>query len=71
VIGGKIYVSGGRVSGDKRCLQTLFVYDPATNRWTRKQDMPNVAWGGVTGVLNDQLYVLTCEVQEDCDEFAD
>jgi N-acetylneuraminic acid mutarotase len=65
VINGKIYISGG-VSGDKNYRKELYVYDPATNRWTRKQDPPNSQWGGVTGVLNNALYVLTCEGEEDC-----
>lgn len=66
VIGGKIYVSGGRQSGDKRYVQALFVYDPAANTWTRKADMPTETWGGMTAVLNDRLYVLTCVFEEDC-----
>jgi N-acetylneuraminic acid mutarotase len=70
VIDGKIYVSGGRMSGDKKYVNALFVYDPATNTWTRKHDMPEASWGGVTGVINRKLYVLTCEEAEDCSEFS-
>ena len=70
VIGGKIYVSGGRRSGDKRYEQALLVYDPATNTWTRKRDMPYATWGGVTGVIGNQLYVLTCASEEDCSEHS-
>lgn len=66
VIGGKIYVSGGRQSGDKRYVRALLVYDPARNSWTRKADMPTVTWGGMTAVWNNQLYVLTCTSEEDC-----
>jgi N-acetylneuraminic acid mutarotase len=69
VIDGKIYVSGGRQSGDKRYVRGLFVYDPATNAWTRKAYMPTETWGGMTAVLNGQLYVLTCEGEQDCDQF--
>jgi N-acetylneuraminic acid mutarotase len=57
VIGGKIYVSGGRISSIRTHAQ-LNVYDPATNKWTRKHDMPAPTWGGVTGVINNRLYVL-------------
>jgi N-acetylneuraminic acid mutarotase len=68
VINGKIYVSGG-VTKDKVFHRALYMYDPANNVWTRKQDIPSCCggvWGGMTGVINNQLYVLTCEVQEDC-----
>jgi N-acetylneuraminic acid mutarotase len=66
VINGKIYVSGG-VTRDKLFRRELHVYDPVTNTWTRKQDMPLTTWGGITGVINNQLYVLTCgERDADC-----
>jgi N-acetylneuraminic acid mutarotase len=60
VINGKVYVSGGRFnSSDHDGLPYLHMYNPATNRWTRKQDMPYGTWGGVTGVYGGKLYVLT------------
>jgi N-acetylneuraminic acid mutarotase len=58
VIKGKLYISGGY--GDNHGVRnTLYVYDPVTNQWTRKRDMPSCTYGGVSGVLNDQLYVLS------------
>jgi hypothetical protein len=45
------------------------VYDPTANTWTRKADMPTETWGGMTAVLNDRLYVLTCASEEDCSQF--
>src|SRR5215213_8780588 len=70
VINGKIYVSGGIV-GDKAFSDELWMYDPATNVWTRKQDMPDDTWGGMTVVINNQLYVLTCgQNEEDCYDFS-
>jgi N-acetylneuraminic acid mutarotase len=66
VINGKIYISGGRLRGDKNYQATLLVYDPAKNTWSRKRDMPAQTWGGVTGVIDKKLYVLTCELEEDC-----
>jgi len=66
VINGKIYISGG-ITGDKVFSSQLYVYDPASNVWTRKSDMPDDSWGGISGVINNQLYVLTCtELEEDC-----
>jgi len=70
VIDGKIYVSGGY--DDRSGLfpwGTLYVYDPATNSWTRKSDIPRVdgpggdryygAGNGVTGVIQGKLYVVS------------
>jgi N-acetylneuraminic acid mutarotase len=65
VIAGKIYVSGGRDldnhspgSDDGYPRRTLYVYDPASDSWTRKADMPLPSMGGVSGVINGKLYVL-------------
>lgn len=58
VINGKIYVSGGSTGANGR-YNSLYQYNPATNVWTRKHDMPAAAYGGVTGVLGGRLYVLT------------
>jgi N-acetylneuraminic acid mutarotase len=70
VINGKIYVSGGRMTGDKNFSSSLYVYNPATNTWTKKHSMPEVSWGGITGVINGKLYVLTCEAAEDCSQVS-
>jgi N-acetylneuraminic acid mutarotase len=65
VIGGKVYISGG-LSQPKWYRAELYVYNPAKNTWTQKREMPNTGAGGVTGVINDKLYVLTGCDQEDC-----
>jgi Kelch motif len=66
VINGKIYISGGYSGYDgKSRTRALYMYDPATNSWTRKHDIPTVsgwstfypAGNGVTGVINGKLYV--------------
>ena len=70
VIDGKIYVSGGY--DDRSGLfpwGTLRMYDPATDTWTRKSDIPRVdgpggdryygAGNGVTGVIQGKLYVVS------------
>jgi N-acetylneuraminic acid mutarotase len=60
VIQGKIYVSGGVTSSGRRePTAALFVYDPTTNAWTRKRDMPEAGSGGITGVIQGKLYVVT------------
>jgi N-acetylneuraminic acid mutarotase len=57
-INGKLYVAGGR-SSSGNCVRTLFVYDPATNSWTRKADMPRAGCLGAQANLRGQLYVFT------------
>lgn len=69
VIKGKIYLSGGLTSY-KAYVPYLWAYDPATNKWTRKHDMPNTTFDGVSGVINNKLYVLTKCDQEDCSAFS-
>jgi Kelch motif len=65
VLNGKIYVTGGYSHGGIRWWwPTVFMYDPATNTWTRKRDMPKPngqypAGGGVTGVIGGTLYVVS------------
>ena len=61
VIGGKIYVAGGYTSAGwyRGATASLFVYDIASNSWTRKRDMPAAGGEGVTGVIRGQLYVVT------------
>src|SRR4051812_26885407 len=58
VINGKIYLSGGQ-RYDRSIVASLFMYDPATNQWTRKKDMPARGFGGVTSVYQNKLYVVT------------
>jgi N-acetylneuraminic acid mutarotase len=73
VIDGKIYVSGGYSEwGGQFPGEALYMYNPATNTWTRKRDIPSVKAGpepwaesqygsgnGVTGVINGKLYVVS------------
>ena len=60
VIGEKIYVTGGYTKGGYRSVTaSLFVYNTASDTWTRKRDMPAAGGDGVTGVIGGKLYVLT------------
>jgi N-acetylneuraminic acid mutarotase len=61
VIGGKIYVTGGytKAGWARGATASLFVYDIASNTWTRKRDMPAAGGGGITGVIGGKLYVVT------------
>lgn len=69
VINGKIYVSGG-ISGNDDFRAELYEYDPATNSWAEKRPMPTQGLRGVTGVINNRLYVVTDCEQENCFDFV-
>jgi N-acetylneuraminic acid mutarotase len=66
-INGKIYVSGGftrrwdEQHGVWRLqtVKSLYVYDPATNTWTRRRDMPITTVQGVSAAYKGLLYVAT------------
>jgi N-acetylneuraminic acid mutarotase len=61
VINGKIYITGGvgPHSYSRTPRSSLFVYSPTTNTWTQKRNMPVGGSGGVTGVMQGKLYVVT------------
>jgi N-acetylneuraminic acid mutarotase len=67
----KFYFSGGEerdFEGSTSFFNTLFVYDPKTNQLVTKQSMPKATSGGVSGVIDDKLYVLPGRCgPEDCD----
>ncbi|HEY7504362.1 MAG TPA: kelch repeat-containing protein [Gemmatimonadales bacterium] len=63
VIDGKIFVSGGRQSS-KNWAYTYpsnqsYMYDPRTDTWTRKQNMPDGGEIGFTALIGGKLYVLS------------
>jgi N-acetylneuraminic acid mutarotase len=67
VINGKIYVSGGWINFS-RPVADLLMYDPATNTWTKKRPMPITSANGVTGVIDNRLYVVTGCGIDACDQ---
>jgi N-acetylneuraminic acid mutarotase len=62
VIGGKIYVTGGRAPGhegnDGTNVASTEVYDPAHDTWAPLPDLPTPRSGGASAVLDGKLYVL-------------
>jgi TolB-like protein len=56
VIGDKLYVVGGDNRG--YYLNTLEVYNPATNTWETKAAMPTARSGLAAGVVGGKLYVV-------------
>lgn len=62
-IGNKLYVSGGyQIATYPIANSHLYAYDFAADHLIRKADMPKATADGVTGVIQDKLYVLpgTC-----------
>jgi N-acetylneuraminic acid mutarotase len=58
-IGNKLYYSGGyQVASYPIAYPLLYSYDFAADRLVRKADMPKATTDGVTGVIDNKLYVL-------------
>jgi len=59
VVDGKIYVIGGSqdASPDRSHVWTVEVYDPATDTWTQKGDMPRRFGAGSSSVVDGKIYV--------------
>jgi N-acetylneuraminic acid mutarotase len=61
VVNGKIYAMGGDLHGLpglQNPLSIVHEYDPATDTWTRKADMPTARWGLSAAVVDEKIYVL-------------
>ena len=61
VVDGKIYVIGGSVSPnalEEHAVKIVEAYDPATNTWSRKADMPTARKGLATSVVNGKIYAI-------------
>ena len=62
VIDGKAYVAGGMTCGasedDCRDLTELWEYDPPTDRWTRRADLPKPAGASAAFVVNRRGYIV-------------
>ncbi len=60
VVGGKIYVMGGRTidsSGAGGPVDVNEVYDPATNTWTTAKNTPSPIRGQMPAVWNNKIYL--------------
>ena len=60
VIDGKIYLIGGKVEGrfNPTSINLIEVYDPLTNTWEKRADMPTARALTDAVVVDDQVYVL-------------
>ena len=60
---GKIYSIGGRGSGGEvgfGALSSVNEYDPTTDTWTKKADMPTARWliSGAGCVIDGKIYII-------------
>jgi len=59
VVDGKIYVIGGDIwDGNWITTSTVEAYNPETDTWTRKADMPTARWGLATCAFNGKVYAI-------------
>lgn len=56
VINGRIYVIGGKHGTSS--LNTVQVYDPATDTWTTLRSMSSARRGHTSAVVNGKIYVI-------------
>ena len=75
VVNGRIYVLGGMAplgsGGQTHGLSTVEEYDPATDTWTRKADMPTAEWNFSTSVVNGKIYSIGRSVVQEYDPSTD
>ena len=57
-INGKIYMTGG-INWSGHLTKTLLVYNPATNLWTQRADLPVASTRGASAAIGGKLYVYT------------
>lgn len=64
-VNGKIYVIGGskRTGEIWEGLNTVEEYDPATDTWTTKKDMPTKRWSLGTCVVDKKIYCIGGNIQ--------
>jgi RNA polymerase sigma factor (sigma-70 family) len=66
VVNGKIYAIGGRFGTFNQgpAFSAVEEYDPATDKWTKKADMPTARWGLSASVLNGKIYAIGGSVDD-------
>ena len=58
VVDGVIYAIGGRVAGKEPALSTVEAYDPGTDTWTKKADIPTPRWRFSINMINGVIYTI-------------
>jgi len=62
-VNGKIYLFGGLPVGNKPPLGIVQVYDPETNTWTKKKNMPLAEHHAAVAAYNGKLYLFGGQAQ--------
>lgn len=61
-VNGKIYVFGGTSNGsatlEGQKTNTTYEYNPSSDKWTRKRDMPSIRSAATASVVNEKIYVI-------------
>ncbi|KAF6171197.1 hypothetical protein GIB67_001912 [Kingdonia uniflora] len=62
VVGGKVYVAGGRTSSTSRGIDLAEVYDPVEDRWKELPTMPTAQMDCIGLSIKNRLHVLSDQV---------
>ena len=54
----KIYVTGGYGQGWRKASNSLFIYEPATDKWTTGSSMPTARGGLIAEIIGNTLYAV-------------
>lgn len=57
-VNGKIYVIAGEKDFTKSPTKTVFEYDVAHNKWSRKKDVPTASFAAAAAAVNGKIYVM-------------
>lgn len=57
-VNGKIYVISGIVGDNNFTSSVVEEYDPATNSWTKKNDIPTKRWTYGIGVYSNKIFII-------------
>ena len=60
-VSGKLYLIGGQNTGapvGEKMLKDVWEYDPSTNEWTQKTDMPTKREDMASAVIDNKIYVI-------------
>jgi len=58
VVKGIIYTIGGSLTGNNDFVRTVEAYDPTTDKWTKKNDMPDTRVLSAACVLGNLIYMV-------------
>src|SRR5215211_4044743 len=56
-VNGKLYIIQGLTDGGFQPMGVVYVYDPQSNEWSKKKDMPQQVHHAMTAVHNGKIYV--------------